>query len=166
MAAQENVDLPIDFQDPARETIVGFWWTGMLLKRASRRFFRREGSSEAQFNLLMSLKYAAGPQTPGEAPLTQNDLSRRLLVDKSNITGLIDRMEAAGLIRRNHVAGDRRSYHISLTDAGRRTVDRLDALYQQVVGEVMSAFSAEECGDLIRLTRKLRTALAETDLTR
>ena len=96
--------------------------------------------------------------------MPQNELSRKLLVDKSNITSLIDRMERDGLIRRNAVPGDRRSYHISLTDAGREAIDRIDPLYMKVAADLMAGFTPAERDELIRLTRKLRLALLESGL--
>jgi len=164
MNVRANVELPMPFADEAREAMVAFWWTSTLLKKVSRRFFRQRGSSEAQFNLLMALKYVHGPDSQADGPLTQNELSRRLLVDKSNVTGLIDRLEALGLIRRNQVANDRRSYHISLTDAGREMIDTLEVPYRDVIARVMSPFTPAEQRELIRLTRKLRVALADGGL--
>jgi len=164
MSTRTNVELPLPFLDEGREAMVAFWWTSTLLKKASRRFFRRQGSSEAQFNLLMALKYARGPASPSDGPLTQNELSRRLLVDKSNVTGLLDRLEALGLIRRNEVANDRRSYHISLTDAGRKMTGKLEGPYLETITGIMSSFGKRDRRELIRLTRKLRNALAESDL--
>lgn len=164
MDLREKIDLPMLIEDEAREAMVAFWWTSTLLKKVSRRFFRERDSSEAQFNLLMALKYADGPMGQSDGPLTQNELSRKLLVDKSNITGLIDRMEALGLIKRNEVANDRRSYHISLTEAGRETIDRLEDPYRDVIAGIMASFTPEEHGELIRLTRKLRVALSESGL--
>ena len=158
------VDLPMVVEDKGRQAMVTFWWTSTLLKKIARRFFARQGSSEAQFNLLMALKYYGHREGEPNGPLTQNELSRMLLVDKSNITSLLDRMERDGLIRRNEVAGDRRSYHISLTDAGREAIDRIDPLYQEVVAGIMSAFTPEEEDELIRLTQKLRAALLESGL--
>ena len=163
MKARTNVELPLFIMDEGREAMVAFWWTSTLLKKVARRFFRRHGSSEAQFNLMMALKYARGPTSSSDGPLTQNELSRRLLVDKSNITGLLDRLEALGLIRRNDVANDRRSYHISLTDAGREMAERLEGPYEETIAAVMSTFGPEERRELIRLTRKLREALAESE---
>ena len=159
-----DVDLPMSFVDKSRRALVGFWWTSTLMKKIARQFFARQGSSEAQFNLLAVLRYSDGPESESAGPMTQNELSRKLLVDKSNITSLIDRMERDGLIRRNAVPGDRRSYHISLTDAGHEAIDRIDPLYEEVAAQVMSGFSPVERDELIRLTRKLRLALLESGL--
>jgi DNA-binding MarR family transcriptional regulator len=93
--------------------------------------------------------------------LTQNDLSRRLLVDKANVTGLVNRLERSGLIRRNEVPGDRRRYHITLTGKGRRLIDRVDRRYFDAVAAIMSGLTPREHAELVSLTRKMRAGLAE-----
>jgi DNA-binding MarR family transcriptional regulator len=154
MIDAREIDMQMTVDDPAHEALVSVWWTGKLMQRAFRRLFRARVGSEAQFNLLRVLKYVEGP-------VTQNDLSRRLLVDKSNVTTLIDRMEGAGLIKRNAVRGDRRSNHITLTPKGRDVVDAADEVYVKTVQEVMSTFTPQEHAQLIRLTHKLREGMAE-----
>lgn len=151
-------DIPLDFQNPAHEALMNVLWTGTLLKKTSRTFFRNAPLTEAEFNLLMVLRH-------GESPLSQNNLSDRLLVDKSNVTGLIDRLEKAGLIQRNAVVGDRRRYHITLTDAGLELVDDLNPYYYRLVSEVMGGLSEREFGTLVRLTRKVRAGLRRAETT-
>jgi len=155
----ENVkpDFPVPQATKAQEALVGFWWTSLLLKKKAQKFFKDLGSSEAHFNLLATLRAADGP-------LTQSELSERLLVDKSNTSGLLDRMEAAGVLRRNKVDGDRRSYHITLTDRGRKLVETLDAQYTGMVDKAMADFAEVEKAELVRLTRKLRVALLALDV--
>jgi DNA-binding MarR family transcriptional regulator len=157
MSHSEPNDLPMEFEDKAHEALVSTWWTGTLLKKAFRRFFRKAVGSEAQFNVLMVL---AGAEEAGE-DLNQNDLSNRLLIDKSNVTGLIDRMEAQDLVRRNTVPGDRRSYHITLTDNGRELVEQVKEPYLEKVRQAMDDFTPEEHKALTRLTSKLRARLTD-----
>lgn len=151
-------DIPISFQDPAHEALMNLLWTGTLLKRTARTFFKDAPLTEAEFNLLMVLRH-------GDRPFSQNDLSERLLVDKSNITGLIDRLQQADLIRRNAVAGDRRRYHITLTNAGRKLVATIDPDYHRMVADVMSGLSEREYRTLVRLTRKVRQGLRTAETT-
>lgn len=157
MTKSNNIDLPIEIDDKNQETMVNLWWTSTLLKKKTRRFFTKLNSSDAQFNLLETIRVCEGP-------LTQKELSEILLVDKSNITGLLDRAEKDGLIVRKNVPGDRRSYHIELTDVGMETVLRIRSLYEDVVAQAMSEFSAKEKDELIRLTRKMRTAIEGIDV--
>lgn len=157
MSKYVNVDIPMDFADRSHEALVSVWWTSTLLKKLSRRFFKVGGTSEAQFNLMMALKYSS-------KPLTQQELSDKLMVDKSNVTGLLDRLAIAGFIRRKKVASDRRRYHVELTAAGRKRIGKLDSSYAAKVASIMSGFTSKQQDELIALTRKLRVALAESDL--
>ena len=151
-----RVDIPIEFEVLAHEALVNVWWTGTLLKRTARRFFKDTPFSEAEFNLLVVLRHS-------RQRLSQNDLSERLLVDKSNVTALIDRLQRAGLIERNRVSGDRRRYDITLTDEGKRRIDTVDPVYHEMVQQVMKGLTDRESKTLIRLTRKIRLGVAEAE---
>ena len=154
MDGDPRIDLPLPLPNKQHEALVSFWWTSAMLKKISRRFFRENYSSEAHFNLLVTLMRSEGP-------MTQNELSQKLLVDKSNITGLLDKLEALGQVKRNKVPGDRRSYHVTLTKAGRELVEGLDGVYAEMVEQVMSVFTEEECRQFVSLTRKLRISLID-----
>lgn len=146
------VELPIRFNDEPHEALMSVWWTSLMLKKISAKIFQPELASEAQFNVLVLLKES-------NKPMTQNDLSRKLLVDKSNITGLLDRLEKQGLLVRTNVEGDRRSYHVELTREGRRVVTKLDKRYVSAVQSVMGELSEEEHQQLISLTKKVRSGI-------
>jgi DNA-binding MarR family transcriptional regulator len=154
MNGDPRIELPLSQPDKQHEAIVSFWWTSAMLKKVSRRFFRENYSSEAHFNLLITLRRS-------EESITQNELSQKLLVDKSNITGLLDKLEALGQIKRNKVPGDRRSYHVTLTESGHEMVEGLDVLYSEMVHKIMDGFTEEECDQFVGLTRKLRISLIE-----
>ncbi|MES2764475.1 MAG: MarR family transcriptional regulator [Bacteroidota bacterium] len=148
----ESQDLPSKFQLKSLEALMGLWWTSLMLKKTSSRLFQDYLASDAQFNIMKLLKDATDP-------LTQNDLSKMLLVDKSNVTGLIDRLEKQNYIRRNKVEGDRRSYHITLTEEGQALIAKLDRMYLKKVSQIMSEFVEEDYEHLIRLTRKIRNGV-------
>lgn len=151
-----RVDIPIEFKVLAHEALMNVWWTGTLLKRTSRRFFRSQPFSEAEFNLLLVLRHSP-------RPLSQQELSERLLVDKSNVTALIDRLVDGGLLERNPVPEDRRRYDITLTDEGRRRIDRIDPVYHDMVQRVMSGLTQDEYRTLIELTRKVRLGMESVE---
>ena len=146
----------IEFDDLDHEALMGVWWTGVLLKKQARRFFRETLASEAQFNIMLLLKYA-------EAPLTQNELSDKLLVDKSNVTGLVNRMAAAGLLRRVQVPNDRRAYHLKLTSAGLKLLNQVEQPYREEIARIMHVFSFEEMQMLNRLMQRLQKSLEERE---
>lgn len=104
--------------------------TANTLLRESRRLFRPHGLTEAQFNVLSALA-ADG------VGLSQRELSDILVVDRSNVTGLLDRMESLGWVRRDAVPGDRRVYRVRLTSRGRRLWESVFPAYERAVFEAV-----------------------------
>lgn len=143
----------VKFDDKKHEALMGVWWTGIMLKKQAKHFFSNYLSSEVQFNIMMVLKYA-------EEPLTQNEIGEQLLVDKSNITGLLDRMEKAGLLRRVDVPGDRRCHHVELTAAGLEIIDRVEQPYRDYVKTLMGIFKDEEIAAITDYMERLQRAVA------
>jgi DNA-binding MarR family transcriptional regulator len=60
-----------------------------------------------------------------------NELARYLELDKSSVTGLVDRAEQRGLVRRKASAADRRAIEVSITAAGRKIAQRVEAEFEQ-----------------------------------
>ena len=123
-----------------------------MLKNMLRQFFRTKGTTEAQFNVLMLLKYA-------EHPMTQKELSELLLVDKSDLSGLVDRMESAGLIKREKAANDRRSYHLLITANALKMLDDIELPYRELLHRIMGSFEHQELLKITELMSKLQKAL-------
>ena len=106
----------------------------------------------------MLLKY----QTSG-GRINQTNLGNMMLVNRSNITGLIDRMEKSGLVRRISDPEDRRVNHVEITDKGSRILTRADKAYYARLEEVMSLLPQKEfnllCSTLENVRQQLRTNL-------
>ena len=149
-----TIEMPVEFGDKAHEAVMSIIWTSNVLRKNSKYVFQDYLASEVQFNIL-SLLYESTDD------LTQNDLSKLLLVDKSNITGLIDRLEKMLLIERKKVKGDRRKYHIILTDEGRELVAELDEIYMATIHKITEDFDSSELETMIKLTKKLRKGLSK-----
>ncbi len=148
----------VHFEDKEHEALMGIWWTGILLRKSAKRFFSNYLSSEVQFNIMIVLKYA-------EKEMTQNEISEQLLVDKSNITGLIDRMETAGLLRRTEAPNDRRCHHIELTEAGREIIDKVEQPYRNYVKNLMRIFNPQEIANITDYMARLQQAVSEENIT-
>ena len=136
------------FDDRKHETVMGVWWSGLLLKQIARQFFRPTALSEIQFNVLMTLKYA-------EKKLSQQALSDRLLVDKSNLTGVIDTLEDLKYVERCAVSGDRRRYHLKLTKLGLNVLNTLEPSYRELLERLTSEFSDEEMEQIDAYLKKV-----------
>lgn len=129
--------------------------TASVLLRASRRVFRPHGITEAQFNVLNIL---AGPE--GGAGTTQRELSEILVVDRSNVTGLLDRMEALGWVRRDPDPKDRRAWRVRLTPAGRRLWERVEPDYTRAALETIAPIGAARLRTAIEVLEELEKRAA------
>ena len=135
-----------------QQALMGVWHVGQLLKIQARRFFREYLSSEMQFNIMLLLKHA-------DHPMNQQELSEKLLVDKSNLTGVAGRMEAAGLLIRRVDPLDSRAYQLELTSRGRKILEHVEMPYRAEVKKVMADFSPAELSMLIRFMARMRKTL-------
>jgi len=113
---------------------------------------RRERLTSTQLNALLVLR-RAGP--PG---LLMGEIGQRLVVTKSNVTGLVDRLERQGLVARSDHR-DRRATVVQLTDAGAELLERAGPRHAKLLAELTGCFTDEEKRTLIRLLSKLRREL-------
>ena len=142
----------LKFEYRKHEALMGVWWSGLLLKKHARKFFQEYLSSEVQFNIMILLKYA-------EHPLSQRELSERLLVDKSNLTGVCGRMEAAGLLTRSASPGDQRAYALELTPAGRDILEHVEGPYRERIRSFMQGCDDQEIARFTEYQTRLQREL-------
>jgi len=137
--------------NPGYELVSAVMATADAFLRESQRLFRPHGLTAAQYNLLN----VVAESTEG---LSQRALGDRLVVDRSNITGLIDRMETAGWVRRKDHPVDRRSYLVELTPAGRKLWREITPRYLAVVSQVTGGFSGKRMREMVRNLQQLEIA--------
>lgn len=89
------------------------------------------------------------------APLTQGEISAKILKSGSNITTVIDNLERDGLVRRERSAEDRRVIHVHLTDAGSRKMEEVFPGHVAALVEEFSVLSVSEQETLGELCKKL-----------
>jgi DNA-binding MarR family transcriptional regulator len=143
--------------DPGYELVAAVLGTADALLRESKRLFRPHGLSGAQYNVLNLVALT-------EEGLSQRELSDHLVVDRSNVTGLVDRMEAAGWVKRMDHPGDRRVYRVVLTAAGRRLWEEVTPRYEAVVKQVTRDLSERRIHETLVALRHLERAAAEWKL--
>jgi len=119
--------------------------TAESLWNASRVFFARWDLSPSQFNVLKLL--ADSPDG-----LSQTQLSRQLIMHRSNVTGLVDRLEARHMVRRADNPADRRAFRVTLTPAGRKLLAKIEPHYyraaEAVWGRILPGRAAELVAEL------------------
>lgn len=121
------------------------------LWNASRIFFDRWDLSPSQFNVLNVLYGSPDGRS-------QSDLSRLLIMHRSNATGLIDRLEKRGLVRREPNPVDRRAYRVVLTPNGTELLNRIYPHYFSAAEQVWARLPDP---DVTRLIEQLQGLAAQ-----
>jgi DNA-binding MarR family transcriptional regulator len=122
--------------------------TSETIWNASRIFFARWDLSPSQFNVLNLLR-----DRPDGA--IQTELSRELIMHRSNVTGLVDRLEARGLVRRRESDQDRRVFKVVLTGSGQKLLEQIEPHYYEAAETVWGAVSTAEAQRLVAQLRSL-----------
>jgi DNA-binding MarR family transcriptional regulator len=151
-----NLEQPIETME--HECLLNIVYTATLIGKIAYGYFSKSAVTDVQFNLLMQLKYTR------EKRLSQVELSRRLVVNKANVTGVIDRLEKAGFVLRIPHDTDRRIKMIAITEKGLEIVTRLESGYFEEVSRLMSAFTEPEMVNLVENLEKLREVIRKHGL--
>lgn len=133
--------------------------TADVFLRESQRLFRPHGLTAPQFNVLNLLAGRAEG-----AGFSQRELADTLVVDRSNVTGLVDRMETAGWVRRADDPADRRVYRVQLTAAGKKLWQKVAPGYADVIAQVTAPLTAAEVARGVELLARLREGAAQWEL--
>ncbi len=127
---------------PGYRALMELLRTADTVWNASRVFFEQWDLSPSQFNVLNLLRLSP-------AGLSQTDLSRQLIMHRSNLTGLVDRLEKRGLVARRDVASDRRAYSVVLTPAGGKLLARILPRYYEGAAGLWERLPARRAAELI-----------------
>jgi MarR family 2-MHQ and catechol resistance regulon transcriptional repressor len=149
MSLEEELKLERPMDDIKHEAVISIVRTAGLLSLRGAALFRQFDLTEAQFNVLFSLKYK-------ETAWTQSDLGKRLVVTRASVTSVLDKLESKGFVARNVVEGNRRIYHVELTPAGRSLIDEVEPLYRANIHDVMEDVEGDMCANLIQALEKIR----------
>lgn len=99
-------------------------------------------------NGVLSCLWEADGQTPGQ-------LSERLLLDSSSITGILDRLEQKGLIERKPVPNDRRALQVKLTEKGMQLKEPALEATTTANRNVLANLDTEEINILEKILNKI-----------
>ena len=93
--------------------------------------------------------------------LTQQDLARKLLVGRSNITMLLPQLETRGLLRREGDEKDKRILRLALTEAGEALLMQALKVHMALIEKAMSQSTPEQCDMIGEQMRKIYEVLKE-----
>jgi len=120
-------------------------------RRYSSELLSRYRITTPQLTVLRLLK------TTGDLRLS--DLSVKINLTNSTVTGIIDRLERAGLVSRQRSTDDRRVILVKITAKGRETADLVPAPHLEIIRNAFFALPEEDRAELFRLLRKFHESI-------
>lgn len=140
---------------PHYQALLQLLRTSETVWNASRVLFTKWDLSPSQFNILNLLS---------DLPegLTQIELSRLLIMHRSNATGLINRLEARGLLARTPIPGDRRAHRVILTAAGRTLVKKVLPEYYRAAEIIWGNMPVRRTQELVKDLEQLCANVEQT----
>lgn len=88
-------------------------------------------------------------------PASQADLSRRIMIDRSDMVATVNELGEQGLLERTPDPTDRRRNVVTITSAGRRQLRKLDRLVAGAQDQLLAPLSAGERTRLVELLTRV-----------
>ncbi|TMJ18140.1 MAG: MarR family transcriptional regulator [Alphaproteobacteria bacterium] len=129
--------------------------TARLMRRAFDRRAAELGVTRAQWRVLSRLARQDGQK--------QVDLADALDVEPITLCRMIDRLEEAGLVERRPAAFDRRAWQIHLTAKARPINEKLSAVAEGFLEDVLEGVSDEEVRQVREILERVRANIAGAD---
>ena len=125
---------------------------GFVLRKAHQRHVSIFAAHIAD---LTPPQFAALAKLADVGETSQNQLGSLIAMDAATVKGVIDRLKSRGLVELSRHGGDKRRLLVSLTAAGRETVQRLIPLAERITAETLAPLSAKEAATLMKLLARL-----------
>jgi DNA-binding MarR family transcriptional regulator len=138
--------------DPVVSERLGYLFKKVQLELAGlhEELLAPSGISAGELALLMLIE--------AREPESQQQLARRLGIDRTTMVGLIDTLEASELVARRPDPEDRRRNVIELTTAGRRTLRTATHASDRAEQRLLAALDQTEAAQLRNLLRRIAQA--------
>lgn len=92
--------------------------------------------------------------------LTQRELSKRAGIAFQTAVPALDSMESRGLVKRTRDPRDRRKYDVSLTDDGRRLIERAMPQINELFAQALAGVSPDDMAVFWRVAHQITENLS------
>ena len=108
----------------------------MLVQKALMERLKDTGLTIGQPKILDYLKDHDGS--------SQKDIAKACFLEAGSLTTILNKMEEKGLIERKILNGNRRSFHIFMTEEGRKKMQLVEEAFSQIEDIIKEDISVEE----------------------
>lgn len=142
-------------REPETEIIANILRVNSLLTMFFYPYFKKHDLSEPQFYALMAI------YNNKEHQISMTDLSKRLLVSKANMSGIVSRLEKKNFIVREDNKDDKRLLTLKITKKCEKIILGIIPEYKLKISKIMKCLSSGEKKQLTKMITKLRVSLSE-----
>jgi DNA-binding MarR family transcriptional regulator len=132
---------------------------GWALVQAARLHRSRTGDKLSELGLFAGQEQVL-QALANSGPMTMGDLAAVLHVRPPTASKTISRLSALKLVERHTEAGDARIVRVKLTKEGKRKAESINALWDEVEGELLADFDNRDRKRLRKLLRRACKNLA------
>lgn len=126
----------------------------LLLEKVDEEFKKHNYPPLIWYDILLEL------DKQKDGMLRLNELGKKILLTKYNVTRVIRRLEEEGLVYRETCSGDARGVYAVITRKGKKLREQMWPVYYNVIKEYfLSNLNEEELGQLIECMNRIRNNL-------
>jgi len=137
------------FRNEHQKATINILYTYGWLMERTKELFSIEDITPQQYNILRILRGSA-PE-----PLSTLQIRERMLDKMSDTSRIVDRLVGKGLVKKGTCKKDRRLVDITITEKGKKLLERLD-VKQDDLDSIVSGITKKEASQLSDLLDKIR----------
>lgn len=136
------------FRNAHQKAIINLIYTFNWITEQSKIILERGEVTGQQFNILRILRGA-------NEPLSTLQIRQRMLDKMSDTSRIVDRLITKGFVKKTICKSDKRLVDISITEKGRKMLEKLDA-YDMEMDAIAGNLTEAEAKNLNKLLDKIR----------
>ena len=137
-----------NFRNEYQKAGINFIYTFNWVNEKMKGIFDREDITPQQFNILRILRGAG-------KPISTLQIRQRMLDKMSDTSRIVDRLLAKNLVIKNTCPDDKRLVDVSITDKGRKLLEKMDA-YDTEMDGIFDNLTEADAKTFNKLMDKLR----------
>ena len=92
---------------------------------------------------------------------SQKEIAAGCLIEAGSLTSILNRMEEKGLIERKMLNGNRRTFHIFMTESGKKNQKLVEETFEKIEETALNNVSEEEQKVFMEIFLRIYRNLAE-----
>ena len=92
---------------------------------------------------------------------SQKEIAAGCLIEAGSLTSILNRMEEKGLIERKMLNGNRRTFHIFMTESGKKNQKLVEETFEKIEATALNNISEEEKKVFMEIFHRIYRNLAE-----